>query len=321
MNYIIIGYGNIGHKRKDAIGKKCIATVDPNPNSKADYKDASQIPKSVIKKCDSVIITVPRHEKNKAVEYWLKKNKNVLVEKPFIITKSEGEKLLNIARKNKVIWYTGYNYHFEPHIIRIKQLLDKGFLGKLYRAHFIYGFGNVRQLIGTWREVGSGALEEISPHLIDFTHFLLGYNMNEIKALSLRKVESKTYDHCVLTTKDLKVLLESSWIMWKNAFVIEIFGEKGSIHMNGLCKWGDSELIVRKRILPAGLPEEKRFVIKNTSGSDPTWKADIRYFEKMAKDKKSSFKSDLKISDALIKILRDYSSISEKEAYYLLRGK
>lgn len=320
MNYLIIGYGNIGHKRKEVLGKKCLATIDPNPHSGADYLNISQVPEKLIKGCHSVIVTIPRYEKITATEYWLKNGKNVLVEKPLIINGSEEKRLAKVAHQNNVICYTAYNYRFEPHILKIKQLLDKGILGKLYNARMVYGFGNVRELMGTWREVGAGAFEEVAPHLIDFTNFLFGYNINRIKALSLRNTEAQTYDHCLLTTDDLKVLMEASWIIWKNAFSIEIFGEKGSLHMNGLCKWGDSELIIRTRIFPSGVPKEKRFLAKGPP--DPTWAADLKYFEKMAKEKKTSFKSDLAISKTMVRILQQYfPELSKKEAYELLRGK
>ena len=34
--------------------------------------------------------------------------------------------------------------------------------------------------------------------------------------------------------------------MWKNSFNLDVIGEKGSAHINGLCKWGPSTLEIRK---------------------------------------------------------------------------
>ena len=38
MKYLIVGYGNIGHKRKAALGKNFIKTFDPNPQVDSDYR-------------------------------------------------------------------------------------------------------------------------------------------------------------------------------------------------------------------------------------------------------------------------------------------
>lgn len=319
MNYLIVGFGNIGHKRKEALGKKCLATIDPSPQSGADYQDARQIPDKIVKKCQAIVITVPRHTKLDLIKFWISQGKHILVEKPLVINQKEEKELQKLIKKNQVIIYTGYNHRFEPHIVKIKKLISSGFLGKLYSARLVYGFGNVRQIIGTWRESGLGAFEEIVPHLLDFSQFLFGYKTNDFKPLSLRQTEAKTFDYCLLTTVDFKVLMEASWIRWKNTFMIEAFGERGSLHMSGLCKWGESELIIRKRIFPAGVPKEKRLIVKGPP--DLTWIKDIKYFESIVKQKKNSLHSDLAISEALTKILQQYlPSLSVKQAYKLLRG-
>lgn len=312
FKYLIVGFGNIGHKRQVALGKKAIATLDPNPNSHADFFSPNQIDQKTLSKFNAVVITVPRREKIEAVKYWLKKGKHVLVEKPMVLTPQEAKKLQSLARKNKVIWYTAYNYRFEPHIVKIKKLIDSGFLGDHYSTHMVYGFGNVRQLIGTWRETGFGALDEVGCHLVDLVHYLLGYRADQFEALYLQKTEAKTFDHCVLTTKDKKVLMEASWIMWKNIFSIDIYGSKGSLHMSGLCKWGESILLVRTRILPAGIPEEKKFVASGPP--DPTWKEDIKYFESIIKERKTSLNTDLFITQSLLKIITNYTKMSNKQA-------
>lgn len=296
MRYLIVGYGNIGHKRQAVLGKKCTATADLNPKVKANYQNVQAVP---IKIFDTAVLTVPQQEKLQLTEYLLKKGKNVLVEKPLIITPSQGKKLLAVAKKNNVIWHTSYNHRFEPNIVKIKKLLDRGFPGKLYHARFFYSFGNIQERIGTWRETEFGVLEEIAPHQINFVFNLFGYRGRDFKTLIARKVESDIFDHWVFSTTDDHVVIEFSAITWKNLFTIDIYGKKGSIHMNGLRKWGGSELAVRKRVLPSGVPLEKKTF---DSGPDMTWKKDFGYFEKMVRLKTPSLESDLQTSIALAKI-------------------
>jgi hypothetical protein len=63
--------------------------------------------------------------------------------------------------------------------------------------------------------------------------------------------------------------------------------------MNGLTKWGKSELVILRRRRPGGVPDESREV---AHGPDPTWAADIRHFEEMARTGATSCDNDLWLS-------------------------
>lgn len=296
MRYLIVGLGNIGQKRKAVLGKKCVCTVDPNPNQKANYLDYRKAPFNIF---DVAVLTIPQHLKYDLTEYFLRRGKHVLVEKPLIISRNQGKKLADLAKKNKVIWHTSYNHRFEPNLVKLKKLLKKNIVGKLYHARFVYSFGNITDRIGTWRETQFGVIEEVAPHLIDFIINSLGYKGEDFETLIARKVESNIFDHWLISAVDRKIILEVSSITWKNIFSIEIYGKLGSVHLNGLCKWNGSELIIRKRVLPSGIPKEKRLF---DAGADLTWKDDFLDFEKSVKEYKTSLKNDLQISLALAKI-------------------
>ncbi len=230
----------------------------------------------------------------------MSKGKHVLVEKPLLLTPLQGKHLAEVIKKNKAILYTSYNHRFEPNIVKVQKLLDKNVIGKLYHARFVYSFGNIKERIGTWRETEFGVLEEIVPHQIDFIFNFFGYIASDFKTLIARKVESKIFDHWVMATKDNKVIIECGAVTWKNVFSIDIYGELGSIHLNGLRKWGGGELIVRKRTFPTGVPKENRSF---DQGPDITWKKDFQYFERMVRSNTTSLKNDRQISRALAKLI------------------
>lgn len=296
MKYLIVGFGNIGKKRAAVLGKKFTGTVDPDPKQNADYTDIHDIPLEIF---DVAVLTIPQQLKFPLTEYLLSQGKHVLVEKPLIITPAQGKHLASLARKNGVIWYTSYNHRFEPNIVKIKKLLEKNTIGKLYHARFVYSFGNIKERIGTWRETEFGVLEEIIPHQLDFVMNFFGYKGDDFKTLVARKVESKIFDHWMISTTDNKVIIECSAVTWKNVFSIDIYGSLGSLHMNGLRKWSGSELIIRKRVFPTGVPYEKKSF---NEGPDITWKSDFKYFENMVKKNENSVKIDSEISEALAAI-------------------
>lgn len=296
MRYLIVGFGNIGKKRAKALGKKFAASYDPNPKTGANFKELNKIPSKIY---ETAVLTVPQQVKYDLTKYFLSIGKNVLVEKPLIITPEQGSSLSSISKKNKVFWHTSYNHRFEPNVIKFQKLIESDFLGDLYHGIFVYSFGNIKERIGTWRETEFGVLEEIAPHLLDFTISFFGYKGKDFIPWVSKKCESRIFDHFIFSTVDKKILIETSSVTWKYQFSLEVFGSKGSLHLSGLRKWGGSKLIRRTRVLPSGAPKEKIF---NDSGNDITWEKDFKYFEKMIREKKTSLKKDLQISFALAKI-------------------
>lgn len=294
MRYIIVGFGNIGHKRAAFLGKKLIATVDPE--TKADYKDSKDVPLSLF---DTAVLTVPQQVKYELTEYFLSKGKNVLVEKPLIITPKQAKNLKSLSKKYRAVWHTSYNHRFEPNIIRFEKLVKSGFLGKIYHGRLVYSFGNINERLGTWRETEFGVLEEIAPHLIDVLISFFGYKGKDFIPLISQKNESGIFDHFTFLTSDKKMIIQTSSVTWKYQFLLEVFGSQGSLHLEGLRKWGGSTLIKRTRILPSGAPKEEIFA---DSGKDLTWEKDFKYFEKQVKENNSSLKNDLEMSLALAKI-------------------
>lgn len=317
MQYLIVGYGNIGHKRAAVLGKKCVATVDIDPKVDSDFKDSKKVPQSIIDSIDAVNIAVPRSPKLELVEYWLNKKKHVIVEKPLILSPSDLTRLKKIASKNNVIWYTAYNIRFEPNIVRIKKLIDSDFLGKMYHGYFEYSYGNSKQLVNTWRNAGYGALDEIGCHLIDFATFFFGYKFSDFELVGSANIELKAHDYFIVKTKDNKILIKFNWLSWKNVFKIDLYGEKGSLHMDSLCKWGKSELITRKRILPAGVPLENKY---QSIGPDQSWKTDFKFFENLVKLKKTSEKIDTFESNVLYSLAKGiYPNLTPSKIYEKLR--
>jgi predicted dehydrogenase len=61
---------------------------------------------------------------------------------------------------------------FEPHIARLKQILDSGNLGRIYLAKFFYGNGTARDVRNSpWRDNGLGVFSDLGSHMLDMAHF------------------------------------------------------------------------------------------------------------------------------------------------------
>jgi len=162
---VVIGLGVQGRKRMKVAGKSIVATVDPMV-PEAQFKALDQVP---LDSYDAALVCTPDSEKVELLSYLLSNRKHVLVEKPLT---ADNEKSLtyleNLARASGVACYTAYNHRFEPHIVRLKELLNSRDLGEIYVAKFFYGNGTALDVKNSaWRDAGLGALGDLGSHLLD----------------------------------------------------------------------------------------------------------------------------------------------------------
>lgn len=288
MRYLLVGLGNLGAKRKAVLGDRCVATVDPF-NPAADYCTPGECSDD---RYDAAILAVPNDEKVDLLAYFLDRGKPVLVEKPLIVDRLAADDLRRAAARTGTIWYTSYNFRFEPHVVAIKRHLEAGLLGRLYRVRMFYGNGTAGAIAGTWRDSAYGVLEDMASHLIDLTGFVFGRVGCHFKVWERCRHELNTPDHCILATTDGSVVLEASFVTWKNRWRIDVTGSDGALEMDGLTKWGSSTLRLWRRATH-GAPEETFDVV---CGPDPTWAADLQHFEERVARGERSYENDLWIS-------------------------
>lgn len=292
---VVVGLGIQGKKRLKFAGADAVATVDPIVVS-GDYKKIQDVPLSIY---DAALVSTPDDAKSPLIRYLLSSGKHVLVEKPFSASGSdEIRSLRDLARSKKLACYTAYNHRFEPHIVRAKEILDQNILGNLYVAKFFYGNGTARDVReSAWRDRGTGVIGDLGSHLLDMALFLFGKADLESEPWRFEAFENRSYDYAFFasTGKPL-VQFEMTLLCWRNTFRMELFGEKGSLHVDCLCKWGPSTLVVRKRTLPSGRPAEE---FKTLSCPDPTWEKEYDHFKKLCLTGGDNLDNDLWIHERL----------------------
>lgn len=298
LKTLIIGLGNQGQKRKRFIGDNYIASVDPF-NSVAEYRNLLDVP---IESFDSAILCTPDSEKYESLKYLVANGKHVLVEKPLITSNVQGYKEIEFAAIQKnVLVRTAYNHRFEPGFIQIKKYLEEYAIGDLYSIRCFYGNGTARlNRDSAWRDSGSGVIDDLGSHLLDTIAFWMqDQKPKNYSLVSANNFENLSPDHAVIASlfSVPRIELEMTLLMWKNTFHCDILGKSGSLHMNGLCKWGPSEIILRKRKMPSGVPDEIK--MKFPAG-DPTWELEYADFKKSILNvEKTDFSNDFLIHDTL----------------------
>ena len=278
MRVIVVGLGVQGNKRREHAGEDYVASVDPN-NSEADFNDIRDVNLDTY---DAVLACVPDKPKIELLRYCVDHKKHVLVEKPLWAEKeNQIVELEKRARSNQVVCYTAYNHRFEPHFIKMQELIASGSLGNIYSCRMFYGNGTARLVRDSiWRDQGTGVLPDLGSHLLDTCRYWFGDDIGTFQLTSAYCFENESPDHVVINTINgqPRIELEMTLCMWRNHFTCDILAENGTAHIESLCKWGPSTFTHRNRIIPSGRPPETQVTLTQ---SDPTWADEYRHFKNL----------------------------------------
>lgn len=129
INIAVIGVGYLGkfHLEKFLSHKNCVTKwiVDNNlKNKNLDIVENIAITddyKGILNDVDAVSIVTPTISHYEIAKYFLSNKKHVLIEKPMTQTVSQAEKLLLLAKKNRVILQAGHLERFNPVMKKLSQ--------------------------------------------------------------------------------------------------------------------------------------------------------------------------------------------------------
>jgi predicted dehydrogenase/8-oxo-dGTP pyrophosphatase MutT (NUDIX family) len=300
LKVIVVGLGVQGHKRRHHAGSDCVATVDPY-NPQGDYRSVEDVP---LADYDAALCCTPDEPKYEIVSYLLSRAKHVLVEKPLWTPRTEQVlELERLARRHHVICYTAYNHRFEPHYVRMRDLIGSGELGRIYSCRMFYGNGTARLVRDSeWRDRGAGVLPDLGSHLLDTCRFWFGDVADRFQVYAAHSYENRAPDHIVIGSESPapRLELEMTLLMWRNHFTCDVLAENGSAHIESLCKWGPSVFTRRRRVLPSGRPQEESVTLVE---DDPTWALEYAHFKSLcASGSQTDLGNDLWLGRALSRL-------------------
>jgi predicted dehydrogenase len=283
MRVIVVGYGVQGKKRLRVAGADGVGIVDPiSPETK--IRDIRDQP---LDSYDAALVCVPDDPKVEILEHLLSNGKHVLVEKPLHAHSDDDlVRLETLARHTGAVCYTAYNHRFEPHYVRMHELIASGELGRIYRCRMFYGNGTARLVRDSaWRDTGAGVLPDLGSHLLDTARFWFGDVAEDFRVVSVSRFENRAPDHVVIASEGSqpKLEFEMTLLSWRNHFTCDVFAENGSAHIESLCKWGPTTFTHRRRILPSGRPPEQAVTLVQ---DDPTWQIEYEHFKKLCVERR-----------------------------------
>jgi predicted dehydrogenase len=295
MRVIVVGLGIQGRKRRAVAGADVVATVDPVAEG-ASYRAIEAVP---LGQYDAALVCTPDGAKIPLLTYLIDHGKHVLVEKPLLADDGALRQLAQRARREGAVCYTAYNHRFEPHLVRMKRLLDEGSLGRIYQVSMFYGNGTARDVRNSpWRDQGLGVIPDLASHMLDLCLFYFGPTDASPQPWKCARFENAAFDYFTVGFPDStpRLMLEGTLLSWRNTFSLDVFAEKGTAHVFGLCKWGPSSFVVRRRVLPSGKPPEEVHTLEQ---ADPTWAVEYDHFMSLCRSGGTNIDNDIWINGVL----------------------
>ena len=193
---------------------------------------------SVIKEADfdfAIILTYSYTHTAIALDF-LRAGKNVLITKPWAITTADADSIIATAKENNCIVMPFVPCHDGVDVVKLKELIEAGTIGKLfrvYRAQMTFGKRSDWQ---TLKAYAGGYLNNWGPHIVEQAMHLVGEPIKSVYAQKRQIINPGDADDMFCST----LITESGVIVHVDHNIISDFlpnwvvqGSKGTIYVKG----------------------------------------------------------------------------------------
>jgi len=169
----------------------------------------------------------------------LEAGKHVLCEKPLARNPEEAMNMVDASKRSGKILKTGFNHRHFRNVLKARELLDSGRIGKTTFLRSRTGHGGGEHMLRSWfwnkEMAGGGTFLDNGVHLLDLTRWFLG-EIKEAKGYAATlfwPIEIEDNGFGLFKTADGKVaFVHSSWTEWFGYMYLELYGERGYIYID-----------------------------------------------------------------------------------------
>ena len=169
-----------------------------------------------------VLISTPAVSHYSMAKDALEVGKDVFVEKPLALTVVDGEELVELAKEKKRILMVGHLLEYHPAIVKLKELVDDGELGKI---NYIY---SNRLNFGKFR-TEENIMWSFAPHDISAILLLLGKMPVEVSSHGVTYLTSNVADTSITNmnfSSGAKAHIYVSWLHPYKEQRLVVIGDK-----------------------------------------------------------------------------------------------
>jgi predicted dehydrogenase len=163
--------------RRSAEGRAAAGDMGYYRRVVADYRELIDDPE-----IDVICVATPNRFHKEHLIAAIRAGKHIYCDKPAVTSEEEADEVLAVMRETGYAGKTQMVFHnrFLPAVLRAKQLIDEGFLGRVYqyRGAYLHASNADPNRPLAWKSTqalgGGGSLVDLGSHLIDMMQFLLG---------------------------------------------------------------------------------------------------------------------------------------------------
>jgi UDP-N-acetylglucosamine 3-dehydrogenase len=219
---------------------------------------------------DAVSVVVPTKLHTQVVLDALDMGTHILVEKPIADTAENAELMIAAAKKAGKILMVGHIERFNPAVIKLKEIIDSGTLGKIVSIS--------TKRVGPYnpriRDVG--VILDIGVHDIDVISYLYGKKINSVYAIAGADIHSFE-DHASIILRmdhNFAGVVETNWLTPHKVRQLTAIGVKGVAYLdyiNQTVQLHDNEWIRKAKVEPSEpLKNELNYFVDCVAkGKDP----------------------------------------------------
>lgn len=192
---------------------------------------------------DAVIVTSENANHKEHVLAAARAGKHILCEKPISASKEDAEEMIKVCREQGVILQIAFPVRFNASIIRAKQMIEQGKLGRILAMKGT----NHGQNPGGWfidpKLSGGGAVIDHTVHVVDIMRWFMGAEVKEVYAevgsliaadgIDDSGIVSMEFDNGVFATLDCSWSRNKTFPTWGDV-TLEIVGTKGTLSLDAL---------------------------------------------------------------------------------------
>ncbi|MGP6156087.1 MAG: oxidoreductase [Vulcanimicrobiaceae bacterium] len=213
-----------------AVGSRDAARVHADfPNARA---IADPLEAATLANADLVVVATPNSTHAALATAAINAGKHVVVDKPFVLSLVEAERLAELAAAKRCVLSVFQNRRWDSDFLGAKAALAGGALGDVVHveSHFDRFRPDVRE---RWREQavpGGGLLYDLGPHLIDQALQLFGIPraVTALSAIQRANAQVEDWLHIVFDYGRLRVVLHASMLALGGARRFVVHGTEGS---------------------------------------------------------------------------------------------
>ena len=180
-----------------------------------------------------VVVNTPNYTHYDYAKKALEAGKHVIVEKPFVVNRAEGEELKALAEEKGLLLSPYQNRRWDSDFQTVQKVIEDGWLGNIVEAEFHFDRFKTELSPKQHKEVpgpGTGALYDLGAHIIDQALLLFGEPEAVFGDIRIVRPVSKVDDYfeVLLYYPHLRVRLHGSYLVREPLPSYILHGDKGS---------------------------------------------------------------------------------------------